>query len=99
MQQDSRPSWAEHDFHLACGRLARIELNDGLPRCFDGKVLRRFLGQEVVERHTSAAASAAARRACALRLGDAEDAHARHWLSIFGEAAVRTDDEDTPQLV
>ncbi len=38
-------------------------------------------------------------RAERFRLGDAENAHARQRLRIFGEAAVGADDEDAAQLI
>ncbi len=49
VQQDSRPSRTEHHFHLARRGFARVELNDRLPCCFLGEMLRRCLALEVVQ--------------------------------------------------
>ena len=56
VQQDSRPARAEHHFHFASRSLASVELQNRLPRRFIGEMLRRFFGQEELERDASAAA-------------------------------------------
>src|SRR3954470_7639180 len=56
VNQHSRPTWAEYNFHFAGGCFACIELKNGLPRRFFSEVLRRFVAEEKVQRHTSTTA-------------------------------------------
>src|SRR5439155_18792335 len=49
VQQHSRPSRAEHNFHVSSRSLTGVQLKNGLPRRFFGKVLRRFFAKEEVQ--------------------------------------------------
>ena len=98
VQQHARPSRAEHNFHLAGGSFASVELQDRLPRGFFGEEFRSLLAEEEVESYASAAARRSA-RGVSFSLRDARDVHARQRLRIFRESPVRADHQNVPQFV
>ena len=98
VQQDAGPARTQHNFHFAGRALARIQLNDGLPRRFPGEVLRSLFSQKRFHAVASAASGGAASRGLA-RAGDDKHAHPRQRLHVFGKRAVGTDDENTAKLL
>ena len=99
VQQDAGPAGAEHDGHLAGGRLHGVQLHDGLPRGFCGEVLGRLLVQEEVEIHASAAAGMAALRGAVVLARQRRDAHAGQRLPVEVEHAVAGGDHHLAQVV
>ena len=88
MQQDPRPSRSQHDDRFARGRVHGRELHDRLTRGFFGEMLGRFLVQEEIQRHASAAAGITLLRNAVGLASQRRDAHARHRLAIETQAAV-----------
>ena len=75
VQEDSGPSRTEYNFHLSCGSLARVELNDGLARGFVSEELGRLFRLEVLNAHSPTAPGIPARGILSI-FRDAEHAHA-----------------------
>ena len=90
MQQDSRPSRAKHDFHLASRSLARIKLQNRLPRRFFRKKFRSLFAEEEIQRDSSATARGTTRRV-AFGLSDARYIHASQRLRILRKRSIRPD--------
>ena len=56
VQQNSRPSRAEHDHHLARGRIDGVEVDDRLPRRLERVLAPALILEEVVPLDAAAAA-------------------------------------------
>src|SRR5947209_17775041 len=98
VEQNPRPSRTEHDFHFSSGRLARIKLDDRLSRRLLGEIFGSSLRLEVLDAHTATTPGIAPRGIRTI-FGDTEHAHARQGLRVGCDNAVRTDNQNSAQLI
>src|SRR5215471_766658 len=98
VQQHSRPSGTEDNFHLSCWGLASVELQDRLAGRFLGEKFGTLVTKEEVESDTASAATGSA-GGIAVGFRDAAHIHAGKRLGVFGESAVRGDYKNVAKFV
>ena len=81
VQQNSRPSRTEYNFHLSGRGFSRVELNNRLSCSLVSEVFGRSLCLEILDAHAPAAAGIAPSGILPV-FGDTERAHARQRLRV-----------------
>src|SRR5580658_4208978 len=88
VQQNARPTGAQHHSHLAGGGRHGVQLHDGLASRFTCEFLGRMPVLEKIERHATAATSVTSLRTAVSVASQHSDVQSGHRLPIEAEDTV-----------